>query len=458
METTWKIRPGAVWHDGTAVTAEDLVFTATVMTDPALPIFGHIAYQSLDRVEAIDPSSVRARWKSPYINADAMFSYEFALPIPHHVLAPVYAEDKERFIEHPYFSTEFVGNGAFRVRDWERGSHLVFAANDRYFAGRPKLDEVRVKFIPDPSALAANILANEVDLTLGGRLSTEWAMNVRDQWREGKLEVSYRSMIQVFPQFIDPNPPIVSNLQFRRALVHALNRQEMMETLQFGLTAIGHTFISPREPEYRHVEPHIVKYDYDVRRAAQIFESLGFTTAQDGYYRDPSGQRFGFQIRTSLGDELQEKSMFATADDWQRFGIDVERHLVPPQRARDAEYRATFPAFDLKRQAGTMEYATSFHSSRVALPENNYLVSGNNSRYRSVELDASIDRYFTTIPYEARMQAAADVVRYVSENVAWIGLYYQTDPQLLANRLNNVHMPQASGGNLLFNVHEWDIR
>ena len=462
METTWRIREGARWQDGTPLTTDDLVFTAQVWRDPEVPIFGHIAFASVEDVSATDARTITVRWKRPYIDADALFNTSggngFGLAIPKHLLARVYTEDKEHFLEHPYWSTDFVGTGPYRVREWQRGSHLVFEANERYLLGRPKIDEIRVKFIPDPNTLAANILAGEIDVTMGGRISTEWAMNVRDQWRDGQLVILNRSMIQVFSQFINPTPPIVGNLQFRRALLHALDRQEMVDTLQFGLTSVGHTFVSPQEREYAAIEGSIVRYDYDPRRATQMIEVLGYGKGPDGIFRDRDGQRLQVQIRTSLGDDLQEKAMYASADQWQRLGLDVERHLVPPQRAADAEYRSTFPAFDVKRQAGTMDYARNFHSDRVALPENSFLVSGNNSRYRNAELDAAIDRYFTTIPFAERMEAAREVVHYVSDQVAWIGLFYQTTPDLVANRLLNVPVPRSSEGSRLWNVHEWDIK
>lgn len=463
METTWRLREGVWWHDGTPLTTDDLVFTAQVVRDPELPVFAHLAYASVDAVAAVDTRTITVRWKRPYIEADSMFSWGgsglgFAVPIPKHLLESAYVDDKEHFIEHAYWSTDFVGTGPYKLKDWQRGSHLVLEANDRYPLGRPKIDEIRVRFIPDPNTLGANILAGEVDLTMGGRISTEWAMNIRDQWRDGALVMAYRSMLQIYPQFINPSPPIISDLQFRRAMVHALDRQQMVDTLQFGLTSIGHTFVSPREREYQEIEGSIVKYDYDPRRASQMIETLGYSKGSDGFFRDRGGQRLQVQMRTSQGDDLQEKSMYAASDDWQRLGVEVERHLVPPQRASDAEYRATFPSFDVKRQAGTIDYVRSFHSDRVALPENNYLTSGNNSRYRSRELDASIDRYFTTIPHDDRMDAARRVVQHVSEQVAWIGLFYQTEPDLVANRLANVSVPKSNSANRLWNVHEWDIK
>jgi ABC-type transport system substrate-binding protein len=188
-----------------------------------------------------------------------------------------------------------------------------------------------------------------------------------------------------------------------------------------------------------------------------MLDGLGYTRGADGQLQDRAGQKLAFQIRTSQGDVTQEKAMFASADDWARLGADVERFLVPPQRANDAEFRATFPAFDLKRQAGTMDYATSFHSRGRALPENSYLVSGNNSRYSRPEMDLAIDRYFTSVPWDERMEWGRQIVHFLSDDVGWIGLYHLVAPELVPNRVYNMPTAKVEVG-LLDVIHEWDVR
>ena len=76
----------------------------------------------------------------------------------------------------------------------------------------------------------------------------------------------------------------------------------------------------------------------------------------------------------------------------------------------------------------------------------------------SPELDILIDRYFTTIPMNERMEAARAVARHVSDQVAWMGLFYQTDPELISNRLQNVKVSESSSATTLANVHEWGVR
>ena len=78
METTWTIKPGVQWQDGHPFTADDLAFTVQMSQDKDLPIFGHIAYSSIEGVEAADARSLTVKWKQPYIDADVLFSYGIA--------------------------------------------------------------------------------------------------------------------------------------------------------------------------------------------------------------------------------------------------------------------------------------------------------------------------------------------------------------------------------------------
>jgi len=329
METRWTIRESAVWHDGTPFAVEDVLFTTRLGQDRDLAFFRNPAYDSVEAIESPDPRTILVRWNQPFINADAMFSRSMAMPRPSHVLEGLYNENKESVTQAPYWTDEYVGTGPFRVKQWLRGSHLVLTANERYVLGRPKIDEIEVRFIPNSNALVANLLAGEVELTLGRNLSLKQAVQIREQWREGQMGVGFKNWIALYPQLLNPNPAIMTNLLFRRALLHALDRQQLVETLQEGLVPIAHTLLSPTDPMYREVEPRIVRYDYDPRRTAQILEQLGHARGGDGFYRDPAGQRLGLEVRTSAEDDTHEAGVFTVADAWRQVGIAAEPFLIP---------------------------------------------------------------------------------------------------------------------------------
>jgi ABC-type transport system substrate-binding protein len=120
METTWSLKPSARWHDGTPVTADDLLFAVRVGQDGDLPAFSHPGFAAVQSVVATDQRTVTVRWNHPYTGADTMFtavSPAFALPLPAHLLAAPYQDNKAGFLDLPYWGAEFVGTGAFKLID-----------------------------------------------------------------------------------------------------------------------------------------------------------------------------------------------------------------------------------------------------------------------------------------------------------------------------------------------------
>jgi peptide/nickel transport system substrate-binding protein len=459
METTWKLRPNAQWHDGAALSADDIVFTALVAQDRELAVFRQLAYDSVESVDATDAHTVKVTWSRPFIEADAMFSGVGSfqpLPLPRHLLDQPYQENKAGFVNLAYWTEEYVGAGPFKIREWAPGSHVILEANDHYVLGRPKLDEIQVKFISDPATLAANILAGSVDLPIGRGLSFEQTVQVRDRWQEGKVQFDPGGAIKIWPQLYGPNPALVGDVRFRRALYHAIDRQQLVETLMLGLTTVAHSILIPTDREFAALDPSVVRYEHDPRRAAQILEGLGLSRASDGLYRDASGQRVTVELRATVIDILQ-KTVLATADDWQAAGISVETHTITPGRQRDREYRATFPGFDTSRGTNGVAAFKTFLSSEARLPESRY-AGANYPSYQNAELDGLINSFLVTIPTQERTEVARQVARHLSEQVVVMPAFYDVVGTMVGNRMVSVPPTRGQGQTNTWNAHEWDVR
>src|SRR3954452_12035656 len=103
METTWKVRPTAQWHDGVPFTTDDLLFTATVERDREVEIPPYAEYDLIEAITAPDAHTITVTWKRPYIDADGLFSYRNAgLPIPKHTLERSFGDDRSTFTSLPY--------------------------------------------------------------------------------------------------------------------------------------------------------------------------------------------------------------------------------------------------------------------------------------------------------------------------------------------------------------------
>lgn len=453
METTWRIREKAVWHDGTPFTSQDLVFTAAVVLDPDVPAFSSVNYRAVDGVDAPDPRTVTVRWKVPFIKADGMFGQRLAPPFPKHLLEGAYATSKTTFDELPYWGPDFVGTGPFRLVELERGSHMLFHAFHPYVFGRPKVDQIEVRFILDESTIVANLLAGTVDVTLARSLGPEHGWTLRSQWRDGRVEWDQvGSWFVIYPQYVDPNPPVILDVRFRRALLHATDRAEMAELLIADSTGVPHSLVHPTEPEYRDVELSIVRYEYDPRRAAQLIEAIGYARGDGGFYQDAAGARLQFELR-AVPNDAHLKILATLGDAWGRQGIGVEQLVIPRQRSLEQDFRATFPALEAIGHPVDIE---RLHSREARLPERNY-TGGNYARYMNPELDGLIASYFATVPKVERNRFLAQIVHHVSDQAVVLPLAWRADPTAIASRLVNVGVkgPYATQA---WNAHEWDVR
>jgi peptide/nickel transport system substrate-binding protein len=454
MEMTWKLRPDAKWHDGTAFTSEDLAFTVRIGQDAELPLLSSRVFRFIESVATPDPQTITVSWNRPYILADTMFTNEVGLPLPKHLLENAYTSNKATFVEQPYFTAEFVGAGPFKVREFARASHVVLEAFDGYVLGRPNIDEIEVKFFNDPTVIVANVQSGVVDLTMGRGLAPEQAVQAAEQWQNGKVDVSFASWIALYPQFIDPDPAVLANVEFRRALMHGLNREQMVEALTLGKSRPVTSYIGPSSPEFEDVQSAVMKYDFDPRKAAQTIEGLGYGRGPDGQYRDAAGQPLTIEIRTTAGDQLREDSMLTSADMWRQLGVSAQPVIIPRQRASDREYRVTRPAFDITRQPNELTESAlqRFQANEIPTPDNDW--GGNNrARYSNPEYDSLVNRFLVTFDKREQVELAKLINRHISEHLPAMGLFYSIEPTLIHNRLINV-----TAANDVRNAHEWDVR
>jgi peptide/nickel transport system substrate-binding protein len=457
METTWRLKPGIEWHDGTPMTAEDFLFTATVARDRSLPMSQGLAWQYVEDVSALDPQTIQVTWKSTFVDADKLFTGTSGLrplPLPRHLLEPAYLEDRANFAASPYFSTQYVGAGPYRLRDWVLGSHLVLEANDRFLLGRPKIDQVQVRFILDTNTMVANLLAGEVHITLGRGLTPEQAITVREQWKEGVVDAGLQNTTSLFPQFVNAEPSMLTDVRFRRALLYALDRQQMVDTFLAGFVPVANSIISPDDAEFRAVDPSIVRYSYDPRQALELLNSMGLARGADGFYVDPNtDRRITIEVRTRT-HVLREKVQQVIADEWARVGLVGQPLVVPEQSVNDRAYQSSFPGFYFR--FGGPEQIVNWVSQQTPLPENNF-VGNNTMRYRNPEYDALVQRFVNTIPRAERIVLLSQMVQHTTEQLVPIPLYHEPEPVFINNRLVNAAGRRGTSVQT-WNAQEWDLK
>jgi peptide/nickel transport system substrate-binding protein len=322
--------------------------------------------------------------------------------------------------------------------------------------GRPKIDEIEVKFINDGNTLLANLLAGTVEMVLDRSVSLDYGMQVKDRWTAGQMGVGYAGWVNMYTQFLNPDPPIMSDVRFRRALLHSIDRQQLVDVLQFGLSSVPHSLYGPHNVEYTAIEPRIIKYEYDPRKAAQMITDLGFTRGADGMFRDSSGERLVVHLWALAGDDTNVKPLLAVADYFKQAGVTPEPNLVSEQAANDSAMRANFPSYSVQGGADGQSGIPRLHSREARVAETNYRGS-NYTRYRNADLDALVDRYFATIPLDERTRVLGDIVNHTTDVLTNFGLFWRMAPSFIPNRMVNVQGANNLGTQS-WNAHLWDVR
>ncbi|HEY3118651.1 MAG TPA: peptide ABC transporter substrate-binding protein [Chloroflexota bacterium] len=463
MVTTFHLRPGALWHDGVPITANDFVFSLRIAKGGVGANLGGPSYASIAGAEAADPQTLVVRWKEPNNAADAIFSWDqpYGAPLPEHVLGDVLAANPDALLDLPYWESEYIGSGPFKVVSWEPGVQIQLAAHDGYALGRPKLDRIEIRLVEDPNTLISNLLAGTVDATVNLG-SADAAKQLSEQWQDGNVIFNLGSgtLSAMLPQFVDPNPKAISDVRFRTALAYGTDRQSIVDGVMLGYSPVPLSFLTRGQPQYAALEAGLPRYEYDPQRAAQMLTDLGYVKGVDGTLRDAGGQQLTVEVRSAANGPRQqlERAATAVADDWHRLGVAASPLPVQVARANDVEYLSTFQGFFLTSRVADAEGLGSYASDHSPVKSNNYRAPSpqNYGRFTSTEVDGLIAKYFQTIPPGQRAEVMGQIVRQLTEQVAFLGLWYTVGFGARNNRLTGV-APQWPSTNIGWSAYSWDV-
>jgi peptide/nickel transport system substrate-binding protein len=459
METVWKLRPDVVWHDGTPFTAEDVIFSWQVNRDPEVPNANRETATLIAELHADGPASLVARWSTVYPYADRLADREL-VPVPRHLLETSYREAKEAFLLQPYWSTAYVGLGPYRITRWDRGSAMELAAFDRYFLGRPKVDTIRVQFVPDANTMMANLHAGAVQTVLPpGGPSPEPGLLLKQAW-----EASGAGTVLVYPlrwSFLEaqkrnnPQPPDLADARVRRALLHALDRAELVRAVFGEYGTVADSWVQPEEPRSRVVGDALTRYPHEVPRALELLGQAGWQRGADGTL-EKAGQRFAVSVR---GDE---RVAAIVIDAWRAAGVAGEHEQFPPQLARDRAARASFSGFDINTgPTSILNVGPKFATSDIPAPENQW-TGLNRGGYSNPEWDRLIQGIGVTLEEPRRLEMERQMVRIFTTDLPALPIYFGLELVPVGGGLSGVQPIRGTPhiGTILhtWNVHEWDVQ
>lgn len=427
MQTTWKLRPNIKWHDGVPLSPDDLEFTRQVHTDPESGLRPSAQVANMERIDVVDPLTAVVTWKTTFYQATLLGLRQF-WTLPRHLLADALRADKETFRNHPYWTSAYVGLGPFRLVDYGLGENLVFGRFDDYFLGRPRLDTIYFRVIPEENAVFAGLQAGAIDLVPEGALSPDLVSGLRDEWiRSGAGTVVDRAGtwrflgVQFHPEWGSP-PELSRDARVRQGLFMGFDRHALRETLLPGFaTTDPDSFMDRNDPRGQVIGRPFARYHYDPQRAAQLLADSGWRRGPDGRLVRSNREAVQVSMRSVPG---YYKEASIAAQYWRDLGIDVVEDAIPPPLVRDTEYRARFSGLETAAHASGDRIFPRFDSRNFPAPQNRY--TGNNAgSYANARLDHLIDSLYGTVEERQQGLLLKEMGEILAEELPVLPTYFQ---------------------------------
>ena len=256
---TFMLAEGVTFHDGSTLDAEDVVysFNRAMSEDSVNP--SKDIFEPIESVKAVDPQTVEIT----LTNKDAFFLFNMGQGDS----AIVASESVETNNANP------VGSGPFKFDSWTRGDRLTLVKNpDHRDADDVALDKVVFRFISDPAAATAAMMAEELDAFPGfpaPELLPQFEADPRFRVNVGSTEG------EVILAMNNAKPPF-DNVEVRRAVATAIDRDEIIEGAMYGQAVPIGSFYPP------HGTAHVDltdAYPHDSAKAEEMFEAAGVAGA-----------------------------------------------------------------------------------------------------------------------------------------------------------------------------------
>lgn len=302
------LRDDVRWHDGTPVTAEDVVFTIERQGEPrtASPRIADVA--AVTGATATDSFTVEVKLSrtGPY-TINALLE---VVPIPKHLLEDVPPEEMKR----APFSRNPVGNGFFRFGRWQAGQQLVLEVDPDYAGGRAALDRVVMRFIPDMNASMTELLSGQGDLL---RLAPDQRQRV-----QASPDVELYTAPRVRPAWIawnvDREP--VNDPSVRRAILMAIDRDQLAEGL-FG--EVGEPAPSPIPTGLAEHSADVEPISYDPEGARRLLQQSGWTDANGDGMLEKNGRPLRVEVDYFPTEQWRQDVLVAIQSMVRQIGVDL---------------------------------------------------------------------------------------------------------------------------------------
>lgn len=429
---TFHLRQGVTWQDGQPFTADDVKFTYESFVNPNVNAISTSGWSNIDRLDTPDPYTVIYHLKSIY----AAF-LETVAPqplVPRHILGKSKDFNKDPYNRMP------IGTGPFQVTEWKSADHITLTAYPNYWGGKPKLDRIIFRIVPDQTTLLNQLKTGEVNLAYGMN-----AQQIGDMQKISNHNLSNLAGLQWY--HIDlKQVGFLRETVVRQALDYATPKKQIVQSILRGAGDVAYGDQSPISWAY---EPNVTHHDYDIAKAKQMLADDGFTPGSDGTLQK-NGTPFVMTLYAVSGDPVTQQVVQVIDASWAQVGI----KLNPPGfQDANALYSPNGPQFN-KNMTGllyswfnTNDPSDTYFWNSSQIPTNPQGGGGNIMCYYNKfsfqdQIDQLTNAQDATVDKAKRKEILSQIQKLLADQVPDIFLWWN---HLISSSPTNFHGWEPAG-------------
>lgn len=445
---TLKLRDDLVWSDGTPLTSADFAFTHQMTIDPKNAVATTYPNDQLEALETPDAQTVVMKFAEPFAPWQGTFWHGL---LPAHILQPVY--DKDGTLDTAEWNRNpTVGCGPFVFKEWESGSFARFVASDNYWLGKPKIDEIFMRFVPDDASQVAALKAGDGDL--GTFISYADIPTLQESGV--KMVTVFSGYNEGLYFYVDPEKghPALQDANVRKAIALAFDRASLCKDLLMDLT-------KPASTDWDNtpwVDPSIQPYPYDPEQAKALLDAAGWVDSNGDGVRDKDGVELEIDYGTTTR-EIRKDTQAVFQQAMEAVGIKVNL-LNYDSDLFFAGYGEGGPAakgdLDIFQYSATPNFpdpdVSEWRCDQIPTDE---APDGSNWMANcDPELDQLFKDQAVQVDFSQRQQTFFKITKLIYDKVYWLGYWWDPDIWAIGPNLQNVKL---SGATPFYQIIEWEL-
>lgn len=379
---TFKLREGVLFHDGTELTADDVLFTFQRLKDDESPKSGD--YANIVQIEKVDDYTVTFTTDTLDVDLENLFVY------PWTAIVPEGATD---------LKTKPVGTGAYKFVEWIPQQQITLVRNDDYFLGAANIPNLELYLMTDATSMLAALQVGDIDITeitgdqveiLGG---------------DENFQVYAEPMNAIQLLALNLENEALSDLRVRQAIGHAIDKQAIIDAVIWGYGDEVGSHLPIGSPDYIDTTD-VIPYDPEASKA--LLAEAGYADGLTLSLTLPKS----YQIHVDVGQII--------ADQLSQVGITVNINIVEWAEWLSEVYGAKNYDMTVMAHSGRLDsrsFLTRYHSQ-----------SGDYLSLITGEVDALLEQLPQTTDAAARKEMYAQIQTILAEQLP--AVYVQTPNKL----------------------------